>query len=156
MLFDFLDADWLEGAESDVEGNFCGLDAANAETGENLGGEVEAGGGGGNRSALAGVNGLIAIPIGRRIVAGDVGRKGDVADHFYAGEKVIDGSEPDVALTEFAPGDDLGTELVIIAEEKMLADSDLAARPDETLPIVGIALQLPCKQDFDTAAKEVA
>jgi len=79
-----------------------------------------------------------------------------VADHFYAGEEVNDGSEPDVALAEFAPGDDLGTELVIIAEEKMLADSDLAARPDETLPIVGIALQLPCKQDFDTAAKEVA
>jgi hypothetical protein len=79
-----------------------------------------------------------------------------VADLFYVGEEIVDRGEADVALAEFAAGDDLGMEFVIIAEEKMLADSNLAARPDQTLPVVGIPLQLPCKQDLDTAAKEVA
>ncbi len=155
VLFDLLDADWLKCTQSDVESDFCGFDAAVEETGENLRGEVEAGGGGGNRSALPGVDGLIAIAIGRGIGAVDVGRQRDVADSFYAGKEIIDGREADLALTKFAAGDDLGMEFVIIAEEKMFSDSDLSPGSDETFPIVGIAPQLPGQQDFDTAAKEV-
>ena len=150
-----LDADWLKCSQSYVERDFCGLDAAVAETGENLRGEVEAGGGSGYGSTLAGVDGLIAIAVGGGIVAGDVGRERDVADPFHAGEEIVDGSEAYLALAEFAAGDDLGMKFVMIAEEKMFADSDLSAGPDQTFPLVGIALQLPGKQDFDTAAKEI-
>ena len=156
MLFDFFYTDWLKGSQPYVEGNFGGLDAAVAETGENLRGEVEAGGGGSYGSPLAGVDGLRAIAVGGGVVGGDVGGEGDVADLFHAGEEVIHGDETDMALAEFAAGDDFGLKFVVIAEEKMFADSNLAARPDQTFPIVGIALQLPGKQDFDTAAKEVA
>ena len=156
VLFDFLDAHWLEGAESDVEGHFCGLDAAVVEAGEDLRSEVEASCGGGDRSALSGVDGLVAVAVGSRIVAGDVRRKRDVADSFYSCEKVVHRSETDVALAKFAAGDDLSLELVIIAEGKVLADSDFAARADETFPIVRVALQLACEQDFDLAAKKIA
>jgi hypothetical protein len=117
---------------------------------------VEAGGGGGDGSALAGVDGLIAVAIGGGVGAGDVGRERDVADFFHASEEVAHRSEADAALAEFAAGDDLGLELVVIPKEKMLADSDFAAWADQTLPFIRIALQLPCEQDLDPAAKKVA
>jgi hypothetical protein len=79
-----------------------------------------------------------------------------MADFLDAGEEVVHGSEADVALAKFAAGDDLGLEFVAVAEEKMLADADFAAGTHETFPIVRVALQLACEQDFDTTAEEVA
>src|ERR1700757_1205759 len=126
VLFDFFYTDRLEGSQSDVEGHLCRLYAAVMKAGQNLRSEVEAGSRGGDRTALAGVDGLVAIAIRRGIGAGDVGWQRDVADFFYAGEEIVDRSEAYVALAEFAAGDDLGMEFVIIAEEKMLSDADLA------------------------------
>ena len=156
VLFDFLDADWLERAKSDVEGDFRGLDAAIAEAGQNFRSEVEASGGRGDGSALAGVDGLVAVAIGGGIGAGDVGRERDMADLLDAGEEVVDRTEADVALAKFAAGDDLGLEFIVVAEEKVLADADFAAWTHEAFPIVRIALELTCEQDFDLAAEEVA
>src|SRR3974390_3408102 len=42
VLLDDLDADGLEGAESDVQGDFGGVDAAGADAVENLGREMKA------------------------------------------------------------------------------------------------------------------
>jgi hypothetical protein len=156
VLFDFLDADWLEGAEAEVESDFCGLDAAIVEAGQNFRSEVEAGGGGGDGSALAGVDGLVAVAIGGGIGAGNIRRKRDVADRFHACEEVVHRGETDVALAKLAAGDDLGLEFVVVAEEKMLADSDFAAWTDKAFPIIRFALHLSCEQDFNTAAEEVA
>ena len=155
VLFDFFDADRLEGAEADVKGDFRGFDAAVAETGERLRSEMETGGGGGDGPALAGVDGLVAVAITGGIGAGDVGRERDMADLLDAGEEVVCRSEVEVALAKFAAGDDLGLEFVVVAEEKVLADADFAAWTHEAFPIVRIALQLPSEQDFDTAAEEV-
>lgn len=156
VLFDILDTNWLEGAEADVEGDLGGFYATVVEAGQNLRREVKTGGGCGDGSALAGVYGLIAVAIGAGIGAGDVGRKRDVADCFHASEEVVHRGETDVALAKLAAGDDLGLELVLIAEEEMLSDSDLASGANEAFPIVRFALQLSCEQDFDTAAEEVA
>lgn len=156
MLFDVLDADGLEGAESHVESDFCALDAAVAEAGQDLRSEVEPGGGGGDGSSFAGVDGLVAVAIGGGVGAVDVRRERDVADLFHACKEVVHRSEADVALTKLAAGDDLGLKLVVIAEEKMLAYPNFAAWADETFPIIRIALQLAGEQDFDAAAKKVA
>jgi hypothetical protein len=157
VLFDVLDADRLEGAESHVEGDLRGFDATVVEAGQNFRSEVEAGGGGGDGSALTGVDGLIAVAVGGGISAGDVRRKRDVADLLDPGEEVVCQSEADVAFAKFAAGEDLGLEFVVVAaKEEMLADSDFAARADETSPIVRIALPLACEQDFDLAAEKVA
>jgi len=62
-----------------------------------------------------------------------------------------------VALAKFAASDDLGLEFVVVAtEEKMLADADFAARADETFPIVRIALQLACEQNFDASLQKIS
>ena len=156
VLFDSFYTDRLKGSQSDVEGDFCSLDAAVMKAGQNLRSEVEAGSRGGDRTALAGVDGLVAIAIRRGIGAGDVGWERHVADLFYVDEEIVDRGEADVALAEFAAGDDLGMEFVIIAEEKMLANSDFAAGAHETLPVVGVALQLPGEQDLDPSVKKIA
>src|SRR5208283_983137 len=54
------DADGLEGAQADVEGEGCDLDAAGAEGGEDFRGEVEAGGGGGGGAGRMAVDGLVS------------------------------------------------------------------------------------------------
>lgn len=156
VRFDFVDADGLEGAEPNVEGDFCSLYAAITELGQNLRSEVEAGGGGGDGSAFARIDGLVAVVIGRRIEARNVRRQRDMPDFIDASEEVVHFSEADVALAKFAAVDYLGLEFVVLAEEKMLADSNFAAGADEAFPIVWIALQLSCEQDFDTTAEEVA
>ena len=63
-----------------------------------------------------------------------------------AGEKVLDGVEADVPLAEFSAGDDFGLKFVMLTEEEMLADSDLAARTHETLPLVRIVPQLTSEE----------
>jgi hypothetical protein len=79
-----------------------------------------------------------------------------VTDPFHAGEEIVDRSEADVAFAEFSPPDDRGPKIVAIAEEKMLADSDLAAGADEAFPFVWVLLQLARQQDFDAAAEKIA
>ena len=80
VLFDSFYTDRLKGSQPDVEGDFCGLDAAVMKAGQNLRSEVEAGGGRGYRSTRMGVDGLIAFAIAGGIRARDVGRERDVAD----------------------------------------------------------------------------
>ena len=117
----------------------------------------KSGGGSGDGSALAGVDGLVALAVGGRIVAGDVGRQRDVADLFDAGEEVVDGGEADVALAEFAAGDDLGLEFVVVRRRRRCSPTPIL-RPGRTRHShsLGSSLQLAGQQDFDAAAKEIA
>jgi hypothetical protein len=117
---------------------------------------MKAGGGSGHRSALAGVDRLVTIAVGGGIIPSNVGRQGHVTDPFHAREEIVNRSEADVAFAEFSAPDDLGLKIVAVAEEKMLADSDLAARADEAFPIVWALPQLARQQDFDAAAQKIA
>ena len=96
------------------------FNAALANAIENFGSEVEAGGGGGDRSALVGVDGLIAVAVVGRVSAVDVGRKWNMADAVESGEEIIGGAEgieADGALAEFAAGENFGLQVVVLAEK---------------------------------------
>jgi len=140
VILDAVDADRLEGSEADMEGDFGGLDSALAEAVEGFRGEMKAGGRGGCRSALLGVDGLIAVAIAGKIRAGDVGREWDVSDAVEDREKIVcslkGGLKADAALAEFRAGEDLGLQLILLAEEQALADADFTAGPDKAFPIV--------------------
>ena len=158
MIFDGRNSDRLEGAEADMKSDFRGLNAAIAQARENFGSEVKSGRWGGDGSTLTGIDGLVAISVGRSILAGDIGRKRDMADGFNGGEEIIGGSETDVAFTEFAAGDDLGLQLTagFFPEEKTFSYGDFAAGSNETLPFVGIMAKLAGEQDFDAAVEKLA
>lgn len=156
VIFNLLDVDGLEGTQADVKRDLGGFDPALPELREDVGSEMKAGGGCGNGAALVRVNGLVAVAIVRGIRTGDVGREGDMADLVDCGKEIVDWREADVALTEFAAGNDFGAEFIVGSEEKMLADGDFAAGADEAFPVIGIVLQLFCEEDFDASAEEVA
>lgn len=155
VLDDFL-ADGLESSQSHVESDLGGLDSAGVQRAENFRSEVQAGGGSGDRSELAGVDSLVAVAVGGRVRAGDVRGERDMSDALDGGEEILAGGEADAAFSEFAAGGDFGLQLVAIAEKKMLADSDFAAGANETFPFVGIFSQLFCEEDFDASLEKIA
>ncbi len=164
VILDLVDADWLESSQADVQGDLGGLDAALTDSVQNLRGEVETGGGRGYRSALLGIDGLIALAIVGGIRARDVGRERYVADAIEGGEKIVvifEGVEADLALAELSTRQDFGLEFIglqfiLIAEEKAIADSDFAAGANHALPIVGIGRELASEEDFDAAESAFA
>jgi len=160
VKFDLVDAYGLESSQADVERDFGGLDAALADAVEDFRGEVKAGGGSGYRSALLGIDSLIAFAIAGRVGARDVGRERDVADAIEGGEEGVGGlkggREADAALAELGAGQDIGLQFVLFSEEKAFAYADLAAGTNQALPIVGFGGDLPGEQNLDAAVEEVA
>jgi len=67
-----------------------------------------------------------------------------------------DWPKADAALAEFGAGKDLGLKFVSLSEEQAFADADLAAGPDQTLPIVGMGGELAGQQNLDAAVEEIA
>lgn len=61
-----------------------------------------------------------------------------------------------MAFAELATGGDFGLKLVVLAEEQMLSDGNLATGADQALPQIRIAAQLAGKQDFHTSTKKIA
>ena len=80
MFVDLLGTNRLEGAVADVQRDRRAFDAAGIERREQLRREVQSRGRCGNRAAVLRVDRLIAIAIGRRIVALDIRRQWHVAD----------------------------------------------------------------------------
>jgi hypothetical protein len=162
VIFDTLDTDRLKGSEADVQSDIDGFDAALADAVENFSCEVKAGGGGGDRSAVLGVDGLIALAIVGGIRARDVGRKRDVADAVEGGKEVVGlipptaGLKADATLAEFGARENLGLQFVVFAEKQAFADPDLAAGTNQALPIVGICGELAGEQNFDAAVEKIA
>jgi hypothetical protein len=171
VILDAVDADRLEGSQADVQSDVNGLDAALADSGEGFRGEVKAGGRGGYRSRLLGIDGLIALAIAGRIGAGDVGWERDVADAIESGEEVVvlvviivlivlivmpGGLKADVALAELGAGQNLGLKVVALTEEQVFAYADLAAGANQAFPIVRIGGELAGQQNLDAAVEEVA
>jgi hypothetical protein len=164
VIFDALDADGLKSPQADVQGDIDSLDPAVADAVEDLGCEMKAGGGGCYRSTVLGINGLVAFAIAGRIRACDIRREGDVANAIKGSEEVVvltlGGLKADAALAEFPSAQDLGLQFVEIAialaKEQPFADADLAAGPNQTLPIVGLGGELAGEQNLDAAAEEIA
>ena len=160
VIFNALDADGLESSQADVEGDFDGVDAAPADAVENIGCEMKAGGGGGYRSALLGVDGLIAFAIAGRIGARDIRRERNVADAIEGSEEIVaavkDGLEAEVAQAELRAGEDLGLQFVTVTEEEAFPDLNLAAGAHQAFPIVGMRGKLARQQNFDAAVKEIS
>ena len=130
VILDTIDADGLKGSEADMESDFGGLDSALADAVEGFRGEMKAGGRGGDRSALLGVDGLIAFAIAGGIRARDVGRERDVADAIEGGKEsvhALNGLKADAALAEFGAGEDIGLKFfeiaIVLAEEQSFTDA---------------------------------
>jgi hypothetical protein len=118
--------------------------------------KVESGGGSGNGSAFAGVDGLVSIAVGGGVVASDVRWQGDVADLFKNGKEIIDWTEADVPFAKLGAGDDFGMEFIVITEIEMLADADLPTRADQAFPFIWFVMELASKQDLDASVKKIA
>lgn len=155
VLFHLLRADRLERSQTDMEGDLGGVDSPGADARKNFGSEVEAGGGGRNRSALVSVDGLIAFAVGWRIFTGNVGRERNMSYLVNAREEIVDRIEPDAAFSERSASENLGAEFVALAEEQLFANVDLAAGTYQAFPFIGILLQLTSEENFDPSAKEV-
>ena len=156
VIFHALDAHRLKGSQADVEGDFRDFDAAIMDAGQNFRSEMKARGGSGDRSAFAGVDGLIAFAVGGRIGARDVGRERDVSQLFEDAEKVFHGLKADAALAEPGAGDHFGLQDIRLAEEKALSHPDFTAGAHQALPFVRIAGKLRGQQDLDVAVEEIA
>src|SRR5581483_3361293 len=85
----------------------------------------------------------------------NVGRQWHMADLFHHPPEIRQGTKTDGPLTEASAGQDLGLEFVLLIEEQTFPNSDLAPRPDQTLPVVRLLRNLLRKQDFHTPAQEI-
>lgn len=118
--------DRSEGAHADVEGEegvieFC----------EEIGGEMKAGGGGGDRSFLLGVNGLVAVAVGFFHFAVEVVWEGELADFVEVGCLIPD----DESFALFVDLDDLAG---VWADLDGAADFHAFSGADEAPPMGGI------------------
>ena len=134
------DTNRLKGSEADMQGDLDSLYSPLTDAVEDFRGEMKTGGWGGDRSALLGINGLIALPVAGGIRARDVRRQRDVSNAIQKGEEIGDGLKANAALSELAARKNFGLQLVVIAltEEKAFTDADLAARAYEAFPIIGL------------------
>jgi hypothetical protein len=99
---------------------------------------MQSGCGSGYRSAFSGVDGLITVSVAGRIFARDIRRKRYMSDALDLVKKIVRLGKPDVAFTEFASGDHLCLEFVVLSEVDVFSDSNLAPRTDQAFPFVGI------------------
>ena len=171
MIFDAIHANRLKSPQTNVEGDLGGFDATLADAVEDFWSEVEASGGSRDRSILLGINGLVAMEIARRIGAGDVRRKRDVADAAESGEEVVlavvfvmvifvifssKRLKSDAAFAKVGAGENIGLQFVMLPEKKAFADADLASGANQALPIIRVRRKLAREQDLNASLQKVA
>ena len=145
MSFEGGGFDGEERAEADFEGDGKAADAETLDPGEEFGREMKAGGGGGQRGAVLGVDGLIAGAVegfvGVRIGGAhlfNVRRQGDVADcrqQITPGAGV--GSVEEPLAIFLGPRGDGEADGVGVAGNERIADLDLAAGAEHDQPLAG-------------------
>jgi len=150
-IFELFHADGLEGAKANVEGDGFDPDANLPELREDLGSEVQAGGGGGGRAGFVREDGLIAVAVLDAVVAMDVWRERHVADFVEDRVEVGRGHEAEGAFAELSGGENFGFEddIFFVVEEETVAGLNLAAGADESGPVV--RGKLLGQEDFDAA-----
>lgn len=116
-----VDLDREEGSGADVEGEVGGLDALLAEGLDQFGGEVQSGGGGGDGSGMAGIDGLIPFLIQAGGGTGgpfDIRWKREFAVTFGEGDRL--GSESEETMTLGILVEECGVEGIGIGAETEL------------------------------------
>src|SRR5271157_1118035 len=113
LLYDFL-AHGLKRSEADVQRDLGSFDSALANAVQDVRREVQTRSRRGDRTQWLGVNGLILLPVGRRIRAIDVRRQRDVPNPFQHAEEIVNRIEAEMTLAKRAASDDLGREIVRI------------------------------------------
>ena len=121
VVFDAFGADGLEGADADVEG-----DEGMRDGGEDFGGEMQAGGGGGDGAFVGGEDGLIAFAVGGLLVTLHVMREGEVAVAIFV-DGAIPGDESVAIFEDFLDGACGVAEGDLVLEFEAFAGFDHAA-----------------------------
>ena len=150
-LFDHLLVQRLKGAEAYVEGDVRLFGAGCAAAVQHLRREVKPGGRRRDGASFAGEDGLVALAVGGRIGALDVGRQGHVADALEGGVEIPIAVKADGAFAEFRARDDLAFQPFV--EAYALADRHLAAGAHQRLPIAAVGGNAAQQEDFDGAAQ---
>ncbi len=121
VVFDAFGADGLEGADADVEG-----DEGMRDGGEDFGGEMQSGGGGGDGAFVGGEDGLIAFAVGGLLVTLHVMREGEVAVAIFV-DGAIPGDESVAIFEDFLDGACGVAEGDLVLEFEAFAGFDHAA-----------------------------
>lgn len=152
-------ADWLKGAKPNMQREMFNLNVLCAKRREDLGSEVQAGGGGSSGAGCRRVDRLIAGAVfgGVRFILWpmDVGWQRNVTDNVEDCLKVCNGFEAERAFAKFGSGGDLSFEQqaagVGMVEVEALAEGEFPAGADERRPEVRI--KLLSEQHFDAAGR---
>jgi hypothetical protein len=121
VVFDAFGADGLEGADADVEG-----DEGVRDGGEHFGGEMQAGGGGGDGAFVGGEDGLVAFAVEGLFVALHVVGEGEVAVAVFV-DGAIPGDEAVAIFEDFLDGACGVAEGDLVMEFEAFAGFDHAA-----------------------------
>jgi hypothetical protein len=154
MILDAFGANGLKGAEANVKRDLDGFNTALTDAVEDFRSEVQSGSRRRDRPAFLRIDSLIAVTIGGGVVANDVRRKRNVTEFLDCSEEIRHWSEANATLAEFAAGNDLGYQFIVITEEEALADGNLSAGPNEAFPLIGILLELTSEEYLDSSAKK--
>ena len=135
-----------EGPQTHVQRHLAAGNSLAAQVGEDLGGKVQPGGGGGHGAPLAGIHRLVAVAVVEFVGPANVGGQGDVAQPVHDAVEVTLVFEAQHPQAPFAPPRNHRLQLAA-AEQQALADPNPAARLDQRFP--GVLAQGPHQQHFD-------
>ena len=128
-----------ERAGAHVQGDERLADAAGGEPRQQLGGEVQAGGGRRHRAVVGGVDGLVVAPVTRvlRPAGGDIGRQRHHPAHRDRGVQLGPGEiKAELHLPALVLGQQTCGQVVVGAEGHPVADRQPLARAHEGAPAV--------------------
>jgi hypothetical protein len=127
VLLYYLGVNGLERPQANVQSDFGGFNAVLPQALEDFRREVQAGGRGGYRAALTGVNRLITFPVGWLIGTVNVGRERHMAQALDLAEEIHGRLKTNSALAEASPGNYFGLKLTVLAKPEPLAHSYFSA-----------------------------
>ena len=74
---------------------------------------------------------------------------------FDTGKEIFNGMEAKHSFTEFAAGDDLGPEFVVLSKDQQLAYRDFASGASQAQPIILFPTDRPGQQDFNATGGKI-
>src|SRR5690348_75506 len=118
VIFHTLDTDRLKSSQAHMKSDLGGFDSTLANAVKNLRSEVQASGRSCNRTAFLRVNGLIALPVFKTVLAIDVRGQRHVPKSFNSREEIFGGAEADSPLTKLVAFYNFPLKLRCIAKEQ--------------------------------------
>jgi L-fuculose-phosphate aldolase len=170
VFFHVLNVHGLKRPQADVQGDLSDRDAALADTGQELRGEVQARRRSGDAASRIrpGIDRLVALAVFRPVCTRDVRRQRYVPQLFHCGKKVRHRRKTQGALAKLPAPDHLGHQFRRLracgrvfggrrafrrSKENLLSHADLPSRTHQRLPLQG--RELAGQQDFHAAAQEI-